>query len=270
MEQNLPFIWTNSNPLHQRILWAEFHWNWPSGSWEEDFLFIFNIISQFHNYLPLERRRTLHLNQHEFPSTKETLCQVLLKLVQWFWGIWFFKFVNVFSQFCNYLPLEKGVAHHLKNLKPLHPRILCPKLHWNWLSGSGEEDFFNLSMYIAIPHLSSLGKGHGPSFEKLEFPTPKDDLPLIWLKLDQWFWRSRFFKFSIYFRNFAIISPLIRAKPFIWTNLNPFHLRMLMPSMVEIGPLVLEKMKMWKVYNNNRQQTNFDQKSSLEPSAQVS
>ena len=60
-----------------------------------------------------------------------------------------------------------------------------------------------------------------------------------------------------------------------------------MPSLVEIGPVVLEKkMKMWKVYNDNDnndndnddnddddndgQRTNFDQKSSLEPSAQVS
>ena len=49
-----------------------------------------------------------------------------------------------------------------------------------------------------------------------------------------------------------------------------------MPSFVEIGPVVLEKkMKMLKVYDNDdndndRQWTNFDQKSSLEPSAQVS
>ena len=51
------------------------------------------------------------------------------------------------------------------------------------------------------------------------------------------------------------------------------------PSFVEIGPVVLEKkMKMWKVYDNDNndndnddgQRTNFDQKSSLEPSAQVS
>ena len=53
-----------------------------------------------------------------------------------------------------------------------------------------------------------------------------------------------------------------------------------MPSLVEIGPVVLEKkMKMWKVYDNDDdndndnddgQRTKFDQKSSLEPSAQVS
>ena len=45
-----------------------------------------------------------------------------------------------------------------------------------------------------------------------------------------------------------------------------------MPSLVELGQVVLErKMKMLKVYDNiDGQWTNFDQKSSLEPSALVS
>ena len=35
------------------------------------------------------------------------------------------------------------------NLNPLHPRILCAKFAWNWLSGSEEEDFFKISsMYF--------------------------------------------------------------------------------------------------------------------------
>ena len=48
-----------------------------------------------------------------------------------------------------------------------------------------------------------------------------------------------------------------------------------MPSLLEIGRVVLEKkMKMWKVYDkdnndNDGQRTYFDQKSSLEPKAQV-
>ena len=28
-------IWTNLNPLHPRMLYAKFGWNWPIGSWEE-------------------------------------------------------------------------------------------------------------------------------------------------------------------------------------------------------------------------------------------
>ena len=51
-----------------------------------------------------------------------------------------------------------------------------------------------------------------------------------------------------------------------------------MPSLVEIGPVVLEKkIKMCQVFDNDNdndnddgQRTNFDQKSSLESSAQVS
>ena len=42
----------------------------------------------------------------------------------------------------------------------------------------------------------------------------------------------------MYFCYFVII-PLRKGRPFIWTNLNRFDLRML--SLVEIGPVVLEK-----------------------------
>ena len=30
-----PFIWTNLNPLHPKMLCVKFSWNWLSGSWEE-------------------------------------------------------------------------------------------------------------------------------------------------------------------------------------------------------------------------------------------
>ena len=35
-----------------------------------------------------------------------------------------------------------------KNLNPLHPRLICAEIGWNWLIGSGEEDFLILSMYF--------------------------------------------------------------------------------------------------------------------------
>ena len=43
-------------------------------------------------------------------SPKKALCQVWLKLVQWFWRR-FLNFVSVFSPFLNYLPLEIGLGH---------------------------------------------------------------------------------------------------------------------------------------------------------------
>ena len=80
---------------------------------------------------------------------------------------------------------------------------------------------------------------------------------------------------------FAILilhPPWKRMWPFICINLNPLYQRILLWSLIEIGLVVLKKnMKMWRVYDNDDinkdnhgQQTNFDQNSSLEPSAQVS
>ena len=45
-------------------------------------------------------------------------------------------FVKIFLGFRYYLPMEKGQALHLNKLEST-----SPKFGWNWLSGSGEEDF---------------------------------------------------------------------------------------------------------------------------------
>jgi hypothetical protein len=46
---------------------------------------MFSVFLLFCDYLPLEKSNPLHLNNLEFPSPKDDLCQVLLKLAQWFW-----------------------------------------------------------------------------------------------------------------------------------------------------------------------------------------
>jgi hypothetical protein len=78
------FIWTHLNPLHIRIICTKFDWILPAGSGEEDFKIIFSAFSLFRYYLPLERGYPLQLNKLEFPLPKDNLCQVWLKLVQWF------------------------------------------------------------------------------------------------------------------------------------------------------------------------------------------
>ena len=74
---------------------------------------------------------------------------------------------------------------------------------------------------------------------KLESPSPKDAFCQVWLKLAQLFRRRRFFNFVnvfLLFGNYRI-SPWKMAIPFILTNF--------VRSLVEIGPVVLEKkMKM--------------------------
>ena len=54
---------------------------------------------------------------------KDSLCQVWLKLPQWFFKR-FLNFVNVFLLFRNYVPLERGVDLYFNNFNHLYPRIL--------------------------------------------------------------------------------------------------------------------------------------------------
>ena len=78
-----PFLLTELNPLHPRIICTKFGWNWPTGSGEDNFLKFVKVFLQFCNYLPYEKGGALY-----FPSPKDTLCQVWLKLAKWFWRRW--------------------------------------------------------------------------------------------------------------------------------------------------------------------------------------
>ena len=134
-------IWIKLNPIEQRMICAKFGWNWPSGSGEEDILILsmyfrfFVITSPWKMVGPFIWRKLnlLHPRMVEIGSVL----------------IWrrFLNFVNVFSLFRNYIPLEKGggVASFEKNLNPLHPKMHCANFGWNWLNGSGEEDLFLIS-----------------------------------------------------------------------------------------------------------------------------
>ena len=56
-----------------------------------------------------------------------------------------------------------------RKLNPLHPRMICAKNGWNWLSGSGEEDFLISPIYFRyfiIIYLTTFEKEWSPSFEK--------------------------------------------------------------------------------------------------------
>ena len=95
-------------------------------------------------------------------------------------------------------------------------------------------------------------------------------------------WEEDFLISSMYFRYLVIIFLGKWLGPSFEQTWIPFTQGCFVPSLVEIGPVVLEKkMDMWNVYDNDNnddndnnnddgQRTNFDQKSSFEPSAQVS
>ena len=93
---------------------------------EKKIFLYFNRILHFRYYLPLEKGVALNLNKFESPLPKNALCQVWLKLAQWFRRRRFFNIFNIILHFRYYIPLEKGVALYLNKLEsPLPKNALC-------------------------------------------------------------------------------------------------------------------------------------------------
>jgi hypothetical protein len=92
--------------------------------------------------------------------------------------------------------------------------------------------------------------------KKLDFPSSKDNLYQVWLNI---ILEKKILKKSVYFYSFAIISSWKRAIPFVWKKNPtwiPFTQVWFVPSLVKIGPVVLEKKsKMLKVYRQTDRQT---------------
>ena len=117
-----------------------------------------------------------------------------------------------------------------ENLGSLPPRMLCVKIGWNWLSASGEENFFISSMYFRYFIRISPWKRVGPFIWTNLNPlhSPKDALCQVRLLLAQWFWR-RFFNFVneiSLFRNYLpFILTITQALYKVWLKLAQWFLR---------------------------------------------
>ena len=83
LEKGGSFIWTNISPLNPRMQCSKFGWNWPSWSWEDYISSMY-----FCNFIIIstwKKGRAIHMNKLDFPLCKDVLCQLWLKLAQWFW-----------------------------------------------------------------------------------------------------------------------------------------------------------------------------------------
>ena len=118
------------------MICAKFGWNWLSGC-GEDFL---NLLMYFRIVVIISPWKIggafiwTNLNSIQLKMICATLIEigrlVLEKKI-------FFKFVNVFEQFCNFLPLKKGWPFIWTNLNPSLPKyVFCQvwlKLpQWFW------------------------------------------------------------------------------------------------------------------------------------------
>ena len=137
-----------------------------------------------------------HRSPENPPSPKDALCQVWLKLTQWFWRRRFLNFINVFSLFRN-LPWEKDGALHLNKIESTLPKdALCQvwlkKTPWFW------RRFLNVVLvFLPFCYYFPLEKSRTLHLNQNESSSPKDALCKVWLIMAQQFWRRRFFNFYI-------------------------------------------------------------------------
>ena len=106
-------------------------------------------------------------------TESDALCQVWLKMSQWFWRRRLQNvFNNVFLLFCNYLHLKKGVTLYFiwKKLNHLHPGRFVSILVENG-SVLLEKNIFKSSQCIfTISQLYPLWERCGPSFKQTWIP----------------------------------------------------------------------------------------------------
>ena len=115
------------------------------------------------------------------------------------------------------------------NLNPLHPRMLCAKFSWNWLSGSREDGNVKSlrtdrqttderwSEKLTWAFSSGELKIHYRLLDKLEPPSPKDALCQVWLVLEK-ILRFHQCNFTI-----SLLSPLGKGWGLsLWIIWSPF------------------------------------------------
>ena len=89
-----------------------------------------------------------------------------------------------FRYFLIISPWKRAGPFIWTNLNPLQPRMLCAKFGWNWLSGSGEEEFLIfVNVFSLFRYYLPLKKGVVLQLNNFEFPLPKVSLCQVKLKL---------------------------------------------------------------------------------------
>ena len=196
-------------------------------------------------------------------STLRRAWQVRLKMAQWFCRRGFIKVLNVFLLFPNYLPFEKGVALHLNKIEFPSPKDALCQVWLKLVQCFWRRRFLK----VLFPQLSPLWEGFGPSFEQTLIPFTRGYFVPNLVKIGPLVLEKKILK--IYFYYFTIISPLGRTWPFIWTNLNSLHPRMLCAKFGS-GEEDENVKSLQTDGRTDRRRTTGDQKSPLERSAQVS
>jgi hypothetical protein len=160
-----------------------------------------------------------------------------------------FKLPHPFLTFLWLSPFEEGLALYLNKSELPSPKDNLYQLwlilaYWFWRRFLKIFSVFSLFRYY-LP----LERGYLLPLNNLESPLLKHDLCQVWLKLAQCFW-WKFLNDPIPFLHFCDYLPMKRTWPFIWTNLNSLHPRIICTEFDWIWPAGFEEedFKKFSVY----------------------
>ena len=207
------------------MLYDKFGWNWPSVSEEGDFQIFFPIILTISQVSPLGEGHGpsfIHLESH---ILKNALCQVWFDFKNKSYNFYYFTIISSF-------PWRRAWPFVCTNLNPFYSRMLYAKFGWNWLSGSGEEDT-NVKRLWQQQWQFFIRKAHFSI--RLRWSTKKPIGHIPHLKME-------IFKFLQCIFAISILSCLGKeCDPSSEQNWISFPQVCFVPSLVEIGPVVLER-----------------------------
>ena len=147
-----------------------------------------------------------------------------------------------FRYFVIISPWKRAGSFIWTNLNPIHPRMLCVKFGWNWLSGSGEEDFLISQCIFAISLLSPLGEGWGPSFEQTWIHLTQGYFVPSLVEIGSVVLEKNIFEFRQCIFTISLLSPLGGgwgpSFEQTWIHLTQGYF---VPRLVDIGSVVLEE-----------------------------
>jgi hypothetical protein len=150
------------------MIYSKFEWNWPAGSGEKK---IKKIIPGFFSLSllspPGEGWSPSFEQNWIFTSPKDDLCQIWLKLVQWFWR----RFLNdptPFLHFCDYHHFEEDLAFSLfeQSWIPFTQGWFVPSLI-EFGPVVLKIFFKKISVFFTLSLSSPLGEGWSPPFAQI-------------------------------------------------------------------------------------------------------
>jgi hypothetical protein len=181
LKRTWPFIWTNLDSLHPRIICIKFDWIWPAGSGEEDFFFIQCIFTLLLSP-PLREGLSPSFEQTWIPSPQGWFVPSLVKIGQVVLKK-FFKWPQSFSYFCDYLPFEEDLALYLNKFEFLSAKDNLYQVWSNMACWISRRFLKNFNVFLFFHYYLPLEKGYPLHLNKLESPPPQGWFVLSLVKI---------------------------------------------------------------------------------------